>query len=97
MTEMLEQERDYYDAHLQEWLQHMAGRFVLIKNADLVGTYDTVEDAITDGAHRFGLQSYLVRRVEQQQEAVSAPALMLGLLNARFQRPAHGPSAAAGR
>jgi hypothetical protein len=92
---MLEQERDFYDAHLQEWLQRMPGRFVLIKGAELIGTFDTAEDALADGARRFGLQSYLIRRVEPQPPQVSIPALALGLLHASAQRPAPGPSAAA--
>jgi hypothetical protein len=92
---MLEQERDYYDAHLPEWLQRMPGRFVLIKGAELMGTFDTLDDALAEGARRFGLQPYLIRRVEEQPPQVSIPALALGLLDASAQRPAPGPGSTA--
>ena len=79
---MLEQERAYYDAHLQEWLQRFADRFVLVKGQELIGTYDTQEGALSDGARRFGLSSFLIRRVEPTQPVFSAPALTLGILRA---------------
>jgi hypothetical protein len=90
---MLEQERDFYDAHLEEWLGRLAGRVALIKGQELIGTFDTVEDAIREGGRRYGLQPFLVRRVENRQEPVKIPALMFGLLNGGTQRPAPGPSA----
>jgi len=92
---MLEQERDFYDAHLQEWLGNSAGRIALVKDRELIGLFDTVEDAIKEGGRRYGTQSFLVRRVENRQEPIKIPALMFGLLNADSQRPAPGPSATA--
>jgi hypothetical protein len=91
-TNMLEQERRYYDDHLQDWLQHFAGRFVLVKDATLIGTFDTLEAALAEGARRYGLQSFLVRRVEQPQGPVWIPALALGILNGDSQQPVQRPA-----
>jgi hypothetical protein len=91
---VLEQERDFYDAHLQEWLGSSAGRTALIKGQELIGMFDTIEDAIREGGRRYGLQSFLVRRVENRQEPVNIPALMFGLLSADTQQPAPGSGAA---
>jgi hypothetical protein len=82
---MLAEERRYYDEHLPEWLERIPGRFVLVRGQDLVGQFDTYEEALAEGARRFGLSPYLVRRVEHHQPEVSAPALTLGLLNADSQ------------
>ncbi len=79
---MLEQEIAFYNEKLPEWLQQHANRFVLVKGQELVGFYDTNEDALTEGARRFGLQSFLVRRVEPTQTDVRIPALTLGILRA---------------
>ena len=94
---MLEEERDYYDQHLDEWLRQYPGRFVLVKGAELVGAFDTMEDALAEGARRFGLTSYLIRRVEPTQPIVHIPALSLGLLHADSARPVRGPGRRARR
>jgi hypothetical protein len=83
---MLEKEREYYDENLADWLRLYPGKFVLIKESALIGVFDTVEDAIAAGARRFALESALIRRVQEQQDAVSVPALTLGILRADSTR-----------
>jgi hypothetical protein len=92
---MLEQELHVYDEHLSEWLGQYRGRFVLVKGAELVGVFNTVDEALAEGARRFGLSSFLVRRVEPVQEEVRIPALTLGLLRADSTRPVHRGAAGA--
>ncbi len=79
---MLIQEREFYQQHLQQWLAQYAGRFVVVTGAELLGTYDTIEDALAAGTRRCGLSPFLVRRVEPVAEEVQIPALALGILNA---------------
>ena len=79
---MLETERQFYEENLEAWLRQYAGRFVLVKDRELVGVFDTVNDALAEGARRFGLQSFLVRRVEPAQQEARVPALTLGVLHA---------------
>ncbi len=85
---MLEHERAYFDAHLSEWLQHYPQRFVLVKGEELIGTFDTQDDALREGARRFGLAPFLIRRVEMQRPVAEIPALTLGLLRADSARSA---------
>ena len=84
---MLEQERAFYERNLPQWLERYAGRFVLIKGEELIGTFDTVDDALAEGARRFGLESFLVRRVEAAPQEIQIPALTFGLLRADSTRP----------
>ncbi len=77
---MLEQERQLYDAHAAEWTREHPGKFVVVKNDEVVGFFDTLDEALAAGGSRFGLQSFLARRVGEVQETVSVPALSLGLL-----------------
>lgn len=80
---MLEQERAFYQAHLDEWLQCYSNRFVLVHHQDLVGVFNTVEEALSEGARHFGLTPFLVRQVTPTQAQVKIPALTLGVLGAR--------------
>lgn len=85
---MLDKERKYYEEHRAEWLSKYPDKIVLVKGEELIGTFDTLDDAMSEGARRFGLDSFLVRCVEESEEAVSIPALTLGLLRADTTRPA---------
>jgi hypothetical protein len=84
---MLEEEREFYAENLAEWLKTYPGKFVVVKGRALIGVFDTIEEAITEAARRFALDSVLVRRVQDQQETVSVPALTLGILRADTTRP----------
>lgn len=84
---MLEQEIQFFTDHLPEWLASQQGKFALIKNQELIGFFDQVELALAEGARRFGLQSFLVRRVLVAQEIISIPALTLGILRADTSHP----------
>ncbi|MBI3193329.1 MAG: hypothetical protein HYZ34_02550 [Ignavibacteriae bacterium] len=79
---MLEKERKYFEIHRTEWLSQHVGKFVLVKNEELIGIFDTQQDALVDGARRFGNDSFLVRQVEESEHLVYIPALTLGILRA---------------
>ena len=79
---MLDTERQYYVDHLAELLGQYRGRFVVIKDTSVVGAFDTMDEALREGARRFGLQSFLARRVEETLPELTFPALTLGLLHA---------------
>jgi hypothetical protein len=79
---MLETERAYFDAHRSEWLQSHHGQFALIKGEKLIGMYDSDEDALSEGARLFGMQPFLVRRIQEREQEVCIPALALGILHA---------------
>lgn len=79
---MLETERQFYSENLASWLTQYPGKYALVKGRELIGTFDTNEEALAEGARRFGLEPFLVRRVQEKQEDVSIPALTLGILRA---------------
>jgi len=83
---MLEQELAFYEQNLENWLHQYADKFVLVKGEEMVGVYDTNEQALTAGASLFGLESYLIRRIEKVTEEIRLPALTLGLL---YANPSH--------
>jgi pilus assembly protein TadC len=83
---MLEKELAFYEKNLDNWLSLYPGKFILVKGEELVGVYDTNEQALAAGASHFGLASYLIRRVEKSKEDINLPALTLGLL---YANPTH--------
>jgi hypothetical protein len=80
--EMLELERRYYSKHLNRLMKDFPGKVVVIKGESLIGAYDDIDQALSAGASRFGLDSFLAIPVGQTEEIVTIPALTLGLLNA---------------
>ena len=79
---MLEKERQYFTEHRAELLARYPDKFVVIKDTELVGAFNTIEEALAEGARRFGLQPFLVRRVTESDETINIPALTLGILRA---------------
>lgn len=54
---MLENEREYYDAYLAEWQQSHPGKFVVVKDDQVLGFFDSLDEALSAGGARFGLSS----------------------------------------
>jgi len=88
---MLEREIQYFDEHRDELLAKHRHQFVLIKGDRLLGAFQTMEEALSEATRRFGLDSYLVRQVEESQDPVNIPALTLGILGANTPHPVRGP------
>jgi hypothetical protein len=84
---MLEKERKYFETHRAEWLQQHAGKFVLVKGEELIGVFNTQQEALIEGARRFGMESFLVRQVEESEQLIYIPALTLGILRADSTHP----------
>lgn len=87
MSEPLAEERKYFHQCQAEWKKAHSGKFVLVKGKELVGTYNHAEDAVAEGARRFGAEPFLVRSVDQTEDNLYIPALALGILNARSAQP----------
>jgi hypothetical protein len=83
---MLDTERQYFEQHREELLRQFPGKFLVIKDQQVRGSFDTIEDALTLGSRDFGTSPFLVRRTDQQPEKISIPALTLGILSANTSR-----------
>ena len=84
---MLDQEREFFDEIRAELVDKHLMKFVLIKEKNLIGTYNTIGEALSEGARRFALGPFLVRQVlNSAPEPLYIPALSLGILNANSTR-----------
>ena len=64
----LEKELATYKAKLPE-LKARAGRYVLIHGDDVVDTYSSYDDALREGYGKFGLEPFLVKRIEEVDQS----------------------------
>jgi hypothetical protein len=58
----LEKELETYKKHLAA-LKDKEGKFALIHGDDVVGTFSAYDDAVKEGYTKFGLESFLVKKI----------------------------------
>lgn len=62
-AEPLERERRVYESHLEEWRKTQLGKFVLIKDEAVLGFFDSLETAFSDGTAKFRLEPFFVKQI----------------------------------
>ena len=77
----LDRELAFFRAHLAEWLASYLGKFALVRDEALVGTFDTAEAAYQVGVAQFGTEPFLVRKILASEAPAQAPALFTGLIS----------------
>jgi hypothetical protein len=65
--EPLTQERQVYESNLEEWRRAQLGKFVLIKDGDVLGFYDSLEGAFNEGTDRFRLEPFFVKQIMPEE------------------------------
>jgi len=63
MTDVLDTELKTYEEHRERLLGTASGKFVLIRNDQVEGVYDTKMDAINQGYKQFGNVPFLVKQI----------------------------------
>ena len=74
----LDKELDTYRSHKAELVGSSENMFVLIHGDEIVGTYDTLGDAIREGYRQFGNVPFLAKRVEQIESPINFANSLLG-------------------
>lgn len=68
---MLHTELDFFNSHFSEWLKIHSGKFVLIKGQELVGVYNSQQDALAEGYKKFTLEPFFVKQINILQEPLN--------------------------
>jgi hypothetical protein len=68
---MLEKESAYYENVLSQLLKSDLGKFVLIKNEKVYGTYDTIKDALKSGYEKFKAESFFVKEIQPVEQPLN--------------------------
>jgi len=66
---MLDKELETYNQKLEQLKTEHAGKFVLIHGDQLVNVFSSYDDAINAGYAEFGLDPFLVKRVQVVEQA----------------------------
>lgn len=57
-------ERQAFERNLEAWRPNHAGEFVLIKGANVIGFYKSLDEATSEGFKRFKLDDFFVARID---------------------------------
>ena len=82
---VLQEELEVFRAEKARLLKDHAGKYALIKGSQLIGTYDTEENALTEGVARFGAGPFLIKIISEEEPKIDFPALTLGLISAQIR------------
>lgn len=64
MTEQLEKEFKYYLAHQDELAKLHNGKFIVIKNCQVIGVYDSEFEALSETEKQHELGTFIVQKCE---------------------------------
>jgi hypothetical protein len=79
---VLEKELAFFNKNKAEYLKQYKDKFILIKGLELVGSFDTDEQAYKAGIERFGNQPFLIKQVFEQEPTLTVSALYVGIMHA---------------
>ena len=64
----LSTELGYYALHKKEWISQEPGKYVVIKDRDVLGFYSSFQDAFRAGAVKYGLETdFLVKQIIERE------------------------------
>jgi hypothetical protein len=81
-VEALKHELAFYECKKPEFLLAYEGKFVLIKDSQLLGVFDSAEQAYAEGLSKLGNVPFLIKQVAKEEPIESIPALHFGLIRA---------------
>jgi hypothetical protein len=65
----LEKDFNYYVEHQDELVKKYDGKFVVIKDSEVIGVYDSELEAVQKTAEKHELGTFLVQKCEQGSES----------------------------
>ena len=79
MTEMLSKELETYEANKSELIGKSKGKYVLIKDDQVIDVFDTKSDAIRQGYERFGNVPFFVKQFIEIETPQNFTSIFLGI------------------
>lgn len=73
----LEREQAVYEANQPRWVLEHEGKHVLIKGAEVVGFYESRDEALAAGYSRFGVCPLFVKQVRGSEAVHHIPNILL--------------------
>ena len=79
---MLEKEIALYQANLAKWLIDHPNQYVAIKEEQLIGFFNSRDEALTEAVRQFGNGPYLIRKLGDETITYNNIAFNMGILHA---------------
>ena len=70
---VLDREWETFQANLPALLEKEAGRYVLIHGDQIVGVWDTQDEAMEEGYRRFLLEPFMVHHIVADEKPIFVP------------------------
>ncbi|PKL35840.1 MAG: hypothetical protein CVV44_20190 [Spirochaetae bacterium HGW-Spirochaetae-1] len=67
---MLDKEYSYFNEHRKEFVEKYKGKFIVIKDNDVLGVYDTIQDALTITTQKYPVGSFLVQECVPEEKTI---------------------------
>ena len=80
----LEVELAYFNAEKAVLLKHHEGKFVLVVGREVLGVFDTHDEAYKAGVTLKGNVPMLIKQVVKDEPTESIPAMVFGLIGPRL-------------
>ena len=74
----LKKEYEAYLAQPDEWKEANRGKFVVFKDGEVAGLFDTSADALRHALDKFGTDGFLVHQVGEEENPHSSTLSILG-------------------
>ena len=78
--QLLADEIAYYDAHKKKLMREHREQYLLIKGSELIGSYESEDEAVAEGIRRFVSEPFLVRLAGEDTPILSVPLLSIGMM-----------------
>lgn len=65
---VLEKEYEVYKKNKEKLLIDNIGKFVLIKDTEIIDVYASYEDALKSGLKQFGNTPFFIKKIEREEE-----------------------------
>ena len=69
MSKQLEKEFEYYLNHQDELVEKYNGKFIVVKNSEVIGAYDSELKAVEETTKKHELGTFLVQKCEPGEES----------------------------
>lgn len=79
MGQVLDTELKTYEQHRDQLLGRAEGKYVLIRNEQVIGVYESKMDAIAQGYQKFGNVPFLVKQVVKVEAPQNFISNLLGV------------------
>ena len=72
---VLDQEVAFFETKRKQLFRKHPGEFALIKAKELIGVYETDEEAYNEGVRLFGTDVFMIKRITKEDKPEQVPLL----------------------